>query len=249
MAVTLIPPTLSSNFCTKTPQQQANELIGGTQVTSDSSFTNLLIQAGTPTVDERTGNAWLKLEGAELLPDKLYKFADGVWASKHPIPASSPIRLPFFGTPAEVWSYDGGDGTDPASSTPTAVTGAMWTEDETLRGRLLMGAGDIPGSSPTKNLAVAESYGSGSVTQTAQQVAPHTHPLDADSSILDGNEVKVVNTGTGGAGLLIGDTGPSSQNLSVEVNEFTSTQEAMPIVPPVVGIRWIKRTNRSHYQS
>lgn len=245
----LIPPTLSDDFCSKTPQEQANELISGTQISSSTSFTNLLIQAATPTVAQRAGNAWFRLEGADLLPDDLYKFAAGNWQAKIWPPASSDMRMFWRGSEADLWSFDGGDGTNPAVTAPTATTGAVWERDTEMDGRLPMGIGDIPGVVPTKTLAVDEAYGSGNITQTAQQVAAHTHPLAADANIMnvDGS-IKVVTTGTGGPGLQKGLTGPEVGPLSVQANTFTTSQEPMNIVPPVMGGIWARRTARTHRQ-
>ena len=52
------------------------------------------------------------------------------WVWPHLIPSTSGVRQIWVGTEADLWFFDGGDGTDPASATDTV--GAMWEKDATV---------------------------------------------------------------------------------------------------------------------
>jgi hypothetical protein len=164
------------------------------------------------------------------------------WISPHPEPPNGAVRRWFEGTLTALLTYDGGD-----TNAPGTNSGPMWTQDTNYDGRSPMGPGVIPGSNPAKTLALSEDFGAGAVAGTAQNVPPHTHPLNADASIMDGDNIKVVETGVGGRGLQIGGSGPASTDLSVQANEFTGTQEASSVLHPVRGLYCIRRTVRVNY--
>ena len=73
---------------------------------------------------------WIKTD-ASGNPIGQYLFSNGQWIWPHPIPPGSKVILPYLtnsaSTPVDVFSYDGGDGTDPVTNLPTLTSGAMWT--------------------------------------------------------------------------------------------------------------------------
>ena len=201
-----------------------------------------------PTADFR-GYPWFRTVGGE--PDRWYVYVGAAmgpnkWLSLHPIPAGpNGLRQGWVGTEDELKVFDGGE-----VAATTTLSGPFWEIDHDFDGRSPMGPGAISGANPAKTLSVGEDYGAGAQLQSAQQVPAHTHPLATDATITNADgSVKVVNTGAGAPGLLIGLTGPATTALSVQANAFTTTQEATPIIHPVRGRYEIKRTLRKFYRS
>jgi hypothetical protein len=87
---------------------------------------------------------WVKVNpstGAIATPGGVYRFVGGQWVGTNPVEPLTPYRALFAGTEQEVWSHDGGDGSDPAVSTPTPSTGAMWEVDTDFSDMVLGGVG------------------------------------------------------------------------------------------------------------
>jgi hypothetical protein len=104
-----------------------------------------------------------------------------------------------------------------------------------------MGAGVILGANPAKTLAVGEAFGEGAHTQLADEVGPHTHEPSP----------KIMASSPGSAsvsGIINGGTGNAMPDLAVLANTYATTQQAMPVVHPVRGRHFIKRTARRFYK-
>jgi hypothetical protein len=113
MSLSLIPPTLPSDFCTLSTQEQANLLIDGIQVTG-SVEGGIVFSTDEPGVDDRD-KAWGLLNPDGTFTGKIFTYDDGFWGSEHPYAVSGDVRLIWTGIEADVWSFDGGDGVDPGS--------------------------------------------------------------------------------------------------------------------------------------
>lgn len=259
----LIPPTLPEDFCQLSPQEQANVLIGSTQISPTTSFDNLLIQPATPEANQRN-KAWLRLEGANLTPDRIYKWALGSWISQHPVPPATSYRVMWIGNEADLWSFDGGDGSDPSTTPPTATSGAMWEVDTAFAARMPIGPGTLPISSTA--VPVGGTGGLERVTLTGEEgamdgfhqhvMAQTTGPSNNDAvfakypsvsfspSSPEGFEIQGDNSQPGGKpGISSGDlvtSGPVNVNNG---NAIKSHQN----MPPYVGVYFIKRTGRQFY--
>lgn len=237
----IVPPTVPEGFCNTLTEdwvQQIVNLMSQSVAIFADVGTIVLKQEAQPNANQREYLWYKPSTGITYYWDT----GTSAWISPHLDEPGSDVRRWWAGTLLALESYDGGS--------PGAVganAGPMWEEDTTMRGRSPMGPGAIPDSNPAKTLAVGEAYGKGAELFTGQQVPPHTHPLTADASIVDGDQIKVVNTGSGGPGLQIGLTGTASSNLAVANNEFTGSQEASPVVHPVLGLYAIKRTARINY--
>jgi hypothetical protein len=239
--IRLVPPSLPIGFCPVTEQERATLYFQLAQaqllVNNVSSFYNY--GSTVPDINNRNF-PWIRNAGDAF--DDVYNFLMGYWLAVYKSAPAGPngIRWGYEGTEASLLTFDGGE-----NAPTTLTTGPFWEIDANYNGRSPMGPGDIPGASPSYSLGVGVVYGAGSQQLTSQQVPPHTHPLATDSAIMnpDGT-VKVVRTGVGGEGLFIGGSGPATAPLSVEENEFTTTQENAPIIHPVRGLYQIKRTGR-----
>lgn len=245
MDFSLTTPVLASNCWPATPQSMVNELWSKTRGQLQD-LEGVIISASAPDVDDQD-KAWIKVDGSGR-PLGIFRYGAGQWL--WPVQSWSTLeRRLLLGTEADVWSYDGGDGTDPSiGSGPTPTTGAMWEVDHDFDGRSPLGPGAIPDSDPPQTIATAGvDGGKGTVLMTSTQVAPHTHALSADTSIEDGDNIKVVSSGSGSTGLLIGGSGNTSTPLSVDLSDPGATQEQIPVLHPVRTIWVIKRTARLFY--
>lgn len=239
------PPSLPVGFCITSAQQFASAIINGTVFTFASDIGNIAYNYGDtlPSAENRIFPWFRTVNGG--YPNGWWTFQAGVgaWLQEYPYPAGpNGLRMDWEDTEAALLIYDGGENA-PASLT----AGPFWEVDHAYDGRSSMGPGVILNASPAKTLAMGEDYGSGATLQSPDQVGAHDHPLAADASIVtNGQTIKVVNTGSGGPGLLIGGSGPASTDLSVLANEYTADQEQMPIVHPVRGSFKVRRSIRQY---
>jgi len=88
-------------------------------------------------------NLWYKLDGTTGHPIGMYFYDTGLaqWVRPHAIPPLGKERMLWVGTPAELWSYDGGNGVDPSSTLPTISTGPFWEVDGDFSDKLAGGVG------------------------------------------------------------------------------------------------------------
>lgn len=130
----------------------------------DSS--GVIYVSATPPTDH--SYVWLKLDTSGR-PLRLYRFAAGAWLSLHPLVPGTTIiwtaALPDF------TSFDGGDTTGVVAD----ATGPMWEELTTLRFRVPVGAGTLPGGTV---LNVGDQGGLEEVTLTAAQLQGHEHVVN-----------------------------------------------------------------------
>lgn len=225
----LIPGTLPEGFCQLTPQEQFNVMASLLQISSATSFDTLLIQAETPGVNQRQ-KAWLRLEGANLTPDKIYKWALGQWIAKNLRGPGE--RMIWFESEADLWLYDGGDGSNPAVTAPTSTSGAMWERDTDFDARFMVGAGTFPSGA---SVGLGDEGGEEQVTLTVPQLPAHTHDLilNADTPPPD-------------VELCLATQSDGTQQTTV-TTEATGDGEPHTNLPPYVGIFVAKRTVRQFY--
>lgn len=125
-------------FCFENPQQFANAMVALITSFISGNFNGLIISPSEPAVQDQD-KLWLKTDSSGR-PIGFYSFL-GQWLWPNPIPVNSPERRIWTGSESSVWSYDGGDGTDPGSNPPTIVSGAMWKVDHDFDFRFPIGAG------------------------------------------------------------------------------------------------------------
>lgn len=197
--------------------------------------------AATPVMEQRV-LPWLNTGNG-----RVYTWSDhyGYWIS----PVAPSLRIagyrmiwkPVGGqVEADVWSLDEGDGTDPNTTPPTAVSGAMWQVDHDFDGRAPFGIGPVPGTSnPALTIGVAGSGGEGQHALIGDENGPHTHkPFDANSSGF------IVDVPAGGQGTNVG-------GGLEEVNATTgSSGLGLPHnnMPPYWGAYFLKPTARVYYR-
>ena len=223
--ITLTAPSLPANYCPASYQKLANDIIGGTQATFNSTIGNSFFNFGPtyPAINNRI-YPWLDENGQWWIYDQ------GVWLRKNPVTAAYERRI-YVGTTTDLLSYDGGDGT----ATATTTTGPMWMVDTLFDARFPVGAGAFAESGAVAVLGTATStsiVGEDQHTLTVPEIPAHTHnffPLvtaDANNGgangVQYGTTANVATSSTGG--------GAAHNNL-----------------PPFYGVYFIKRTIRVYY--
>lgn len=140
--VTLVAGQLPQGFCFQTPQQYYEAIIAATSAFLPGNFSTFNFGNTVPDPGDQD-KPWLRLDVNGDI-DRWYVFV-GQWRAPNPIPPSSLERRIFRGSGVDIWSYDGGDGTDPGVNPPTDTTGAMWQRDLTFNERFPLG---LSGSYP-----------------------------------------------------------------------------------------------------
>lgn len=224
--ITLTAPSLPANYCPASYQKLANDIIGGTQATFNSTVGNSFFNFG-PTIPSINNQIfpWLDQDG------QWWIFDQGFWVYKNTVAANGYDRRIFVGTTTDLLSYDGGDGT----ITVTPRTGPMWMVDTLFDARFPVGVGAFAasGAVAVNGTATATSIvGEDQHTLTVPEIPAHTHnffPLvtaDANNGgangVQYGTTANVATSSTGG--------GTAHNNL-----------------PPFYGVYFIKRTARVYY--
>jgi hypothetical protein len=201
-----------------------------------------------------TPNLWLQTSktpapGSTDYGDPLQWFMwnGSAWVWPHDIPPSSGIRQMWAGSEADLWFFDGGDGTDPALATP--MTGAMWMVDTVFNLKSPRGA--LVGT-----LNPGASTGADSATITIPSYLPaHFHNESIVSRTGDA-VTKIWGNGTQSAG----NPGAALKNVTTggpnndAITTTTDTQGGgalptvvVPTIPASVGTFFIKRSARKFY--
>jgi hypothetical protein len=93
------------------------------------TFTGVVTGPDKPQVSDQD-KVWFKTDTSGN-PVGAFQFSNGQWISTNPVAPNDPCPRPWLTTsasaPTDVFSYDGGDGTDPVTTLPTETSGAMWT--------------------------------------------------------------------------------------------------------------------------
>lgn len=223
----LLAGQLDPNKCYASEQERLTDYAANLEaILSGQSFYNIGPDIPGP---EFRGFPWLRTT------DGRWYVYQGVWRTPHEF---SPGRHLWeeFSNEADIWSFDGGDGSDPSTNPPTETTGAMWMLDPNYVGRSPMSPGVIPGSDPEKSLGYGENYGAGSHELTIDEMPEHDHPPKEGYDSFAG----FVSAGQ-----------PSSFEIEggSEINEMTVTGlrgggNPHSLVHPVRGMCCIVRTGR-----
>lgn len=236
--VQVLPGVIPASFCPtgEDAEQQRYEMyLSLTQFSLAAGQTFFNYGNGVPTAENRV-YPWIRSVGG--YPDRLYYYGAGQWLSKHPLPPDFTAIAPASITSqALLDTWDEGE-----AGVVGIYTGPFWTIDTDFDGRSPMGPGAIPSANPAKTLAVGEAYGEGAHTQLVNEVGPHTHEASPND---------MVSTGGGSSvGIMRGDSGNPLTDLTILANTYAApgTQQAMPVIHPVRGRYFIKRTGRLHYK-
>jgi hypothetical protein len=229
--ITLTAPSLPANYCPASYQKLANDIIGGTQATFNSTIGNSFFNFGPtyPAINNRI-YPWLDENGQWWIYDQ------GFWLRKNPVTAANERRI-FVGTTTDLLSYDGGDGT----ATATNTTGPMWEVDTEFEARFPVGVGAFVASGAVAVLGKTTSTsiaGEDQHTLTVPEMPKHTHSMTWDSNDTSGGDQ--LNT------LYYGPEANIPNNMIKNTGE-TGGDVAHNNLPPFYGVYFIKRTIRVYY--
>lgn len=234
----LLPGSLPNGYCwPASPQQYLNDIMEISRALLPGGMAFYNYGDTVPAVDFQ-GYPWLRTTDM-----RWYRY-EGVWLSPNP-ETSLDVRRLFVGAEADVWSYDGGDGSDPSVTAPTANSGAMWEVDHAYDDRLPFGA--------SATVPVATNAGSASISLTEANLPEHTHKLVSPTN--QGNDNPVTSTshiqqdgGVSGGNenyrLTASTTEPSN---GVSGLYGTAVPDPIDLRGPVRGTFFIKRTARTNY--
>lgn len=222
--VAIIAPTLPAHLACY--QELINAAIGSAVVQLDTTgFTNVLMQASTPTAVQRT-YSWHNTND-----DRVYHWDAGVsaWISRHPIAPGSGFRVPYNGPFANIDTEDGGE-----TGTVGAAAGPFWELDTTMSGKVLIAAGTLPSGA---TLTQGDTGGEDKHTQLVTELAAHTHVMQ--------NIDNIPNTNAAGSGTGAGIVYPRSSALTDSAGSSTPFN----VLNPYIVGGWLKRTARLHYRA
>lgn len=243
---------LPEGYCFTTPQRFALDVVAGMTGYLPGQYGTIIISETTPAAEDRD-KPWLKLLPGGAPFGNIFTYYLGKWVAPNPIAPDSQERRIWVGNESDVWAYDGGGGQDPASTPPTATTGAMWERDTDFDFRFPLGVGTSPTPAST-TVSVGATGGSENVTLELDEIPLHGHPArwnggnesesDVDGGIMlgpSGSTTKSAFTGTptDTSGQGIGGTGGDNDGATVPHSNM----------PPYKAVFFIKRTSRIYMTS
>lgn len=234
-------------YCFESFQRFALDIANGMSGTIEGGLFNM--SEAEPDPDQRD-RPWLRLVGG--FPDRWYVYAGGSWVWPNSRQAGGE-RIWWDGTESDLWSYDGGDGTDPSSSSPTSTTGAMWQRDTTWDAKFPVQAGTLPNGTV---LTIGATGG-----QDEQVIPDHDHTVgrmesDSGNNADDGFFLTGSSDNAGNARGISGDKNTNEQKslsdcsgdylVSSTINDIDDLPK-IATVPPYKVAFWAKRTARVYY--
>lgn len=225
-----------SAYCYTNPQQFLLDMVASLYGYLPGNYSTIIVSESEPAVSDRN-KMWFKLETGGAPTGLGFIYFGGAWVTPNREAAGSQVRRIFRGTPADVWAYDGGDGTDPATNPPTSASGAMWEVDSDFAGRFPLGVGTLQPSGTV--VALGDTGGADQTTQTIATMATHNHTPPAPSNVFftqrpSGNTVGLGGTAFAYPESVTGDTGDG---------------DPMTTVSPYLSVYFIKRTARTMYKA
>jgi len=252
--IILTPGMLPQGYCWTTPQQFNEDIFEIAQGILPGNFNTFNYGPNKPAPEDQD-KPWIRTDNFGNF-DRLYTF-NGLWVSPNSDPPSTQERRIWVGSEASVWSFDGGDGSDPTATPPTDTTGAMWQVDHAFDFRIPMGAGTNPIAytpNPATTLTIGQTLGEEKHLTSVNELPAHKHlsPM-------------IVSTGSAGdlneawEDLQGSEAYPTTQHcvqvtgstFSTLVHPYTknntTTAVAASVLNPVVGVFIIRRSNRIYY--
>lgn len=243
---------LPPGYCFTSFDRFALDIVAGMSGFLPGEYSTIIVSESEPAANDRD-KLWYQLLGGGEPGGRLYKYYLGKWVAPNPVAAGSQERRIFTGSESEIWSYDGGDGTDPSSNAPTATTGAMWQKDADFDFRFPIGAG----TSPAPESTVINPGGTGGEEKhtLANEEIPDLQPtayVGGSDGTFAGRRAALQTVDDGHDGVPaehLQRVGGSSGPFYIQLNTGDGDGDAVPMnnMPPYRGVYFIRRTSRIFY--
>jgi hypothetical protein len=242
--INAVPGTLPSNFCptgATALQEFYNEIIARTvfSLSPDKAFYNF--GDTTPTPENRVF-PWLRTISGS--PDRWYVYVGGKWIWPYRVPSGNAEWIIWPHALNLLYSYDGGDGTDPTTTAPTSTTGSFWERATEVDARFLVGMGTLPSGTI---INPASTGGEEKHILSIAELPAHTHGPASDTGpgyfATFKSDYSADNLGNEGV------TDQANQQLvgSRALTGSTGSGDAHNNMPPYYGVVFAKRTVREFY--
>lgn len=174
--ITILPGSLPAGFCYPTDPQDLNlAIVSRIAAFLNENFPGVYVGATAPPADQRD-RVWFNTNNG-----RWYHFTNGDWYTESAsIPGPDGRLMIWSDSEADLWSFEGGDGTNPATNTPTLFTGSMWEVDHTMDTRVPIGAGTLPS---TTVLNQGDTGGAEKITLGLTNIPYHKHFVAAVDSV------------------------------------------------------------------
>jgi|TARA_A100001518_G_C1205739_1_gene48572 hypothetical protein len=219
--------TVPTETCFESVQQLYNTFVANTTAYVSGSYSLFNYGDTTPSVDDQD-RPWIRTISG--LPDKVYTWVSGQWASKHPVPAGSGIRMIWAGLLADLDTYDGG-----SSGTASSFSGPFWERDTEFNARFPVGVGNFTSGTSVEETGSARTGGEEKHTLIEGEMPKHTHSITEQAFSPDTDPGADTAFGTIGGGEKTHYTNEAGNN------------EGHNNLPPYYGVYFIKRTAREYY--
>lgn len=229
--ITIIPPSFPEGYCyPTTPQELINDAFEGAQATIPGEFQGVIVSDTQPDVDDQD-KVWVKLNGSET---NWFVFINGEWCCPHQTPAGGDERRIYVGenNAGGLWSYDGGDGIDPALATDT--TGSFWAVDTNFAAIFPVGVGTFAGGGA---VGLGGTGGEDEHVLTESEMPAHTHGMPTGVNEMRTNVAP-------GSGNNNDDSISGNGYYSRATFSENGGDEAHNNLPPYLGVYFIKRSAR-----
>lgn len=231
--VTILPGTLPPGACYPDDPQLLNvEIVSRITAFVDTAFAGVYASPTPPPADQRD-KIWFN-----TTVQRLYYWVNGGWWRTYSPPAGGG-ELRMLSVTAD--TYNAQEGGDATSVGVGDYVGPLWVAAPEFDGRVPVGTGTFPGTSPAVSVALGANVGSdngaGSYlhTLTVDELPPHHHALQ----IFDGPVQGGVHPQS-----YIGTTSQGTFNT-----DDTGGGMAFNNMPPFRGVTFVKRSGRIYVAS
>lgn len=248
--VILRPGTLDLDCYPPEPQTLNEAIINAAHAEMDASFSGIVMSLTAPDVDDQD-KAWFNLTNGFL-----YFFSGGYWVRPHPIlPSAIGLRILWPHTEAELWAYEGGDGSDPSTSAPTPTSGAMWEVDSTFAGKFILAPGTLSPSGDV--VGIGSTGGADEIELAVENLPEHFHYISNSNAsgtqlLAETHSMTVAGVESGGAtdrNYTLTGLSAATNPADVGRSSLTGDGDPTPIVPPYKAIYVAKRTARRYIKA
>lgn len=229
----------ADGYCPVSYQQLGNDFAQALSGYLPGSYITVITGDTEPAAIDRD-KPWIRSDG------RWYQYSApglGAWVARNNLPPGA-VMMYAATAEADIWAFDGGDGTNPTSAPPTASTGAMWEKVSQLDGKLPIGPGTLTVSGTV--LAPGDTGGLDQVTITQAMLPDVDLPVFVRNGLSSFSPANVYGHLSGGG---------SNNTTSVANGNTSSTVVAdlggsgspVNIMPPYYTIYFIRRTARLWY--